>query len=126
MDDPPVHTKQNHHPTKMNVLPKAFLQIILAGLCGIQVRSPNQQRRPLPSLLSLSFFLWGKGAIFRVAESFWCRRSESWRLSGGGCRPFSRIPFSKVPSSRIPSSWIPSSRRPSPASDILPCSLIIK
>ena len=31
MDDPPVHTKQNHHPTKMNVLPKAFLQIILAG-----------------------------------------------------------------------------------------------
>ena len=30
MDDPQVHTTPNHQPSKMDVLPKTFLQIILA------------------------------------------------------------------------------------------------
>ena len=58
MDDPPVHTIQNHHPTKMDVLPKTLVQIILAAKWLVQhsSMSPKQNRRPLPSLLSLSFF----------------------------------------------------------------------
>ena len=43
MDDLPVHTTPNHHPPKMDVLPKKFRQIILAatvyGQCGIT--APN-------------------------------------------------------------------------------------
>ena len=31
MDDHPVHTTPNHHPTKMDVLPKPFFQIILTA-----------------------------------------------------------------------------------------------
>ena len=48
----------NHDPTKMNVLPKTLVQIILAAkfLVRHSSTSPNQQRRPLPSLLSLSLF----------------------------------------------------------------------
>ena len=44
----------NHHPPNMDVLPKAFLKIILAAkwLVWHSRTSPNQQRRPLPSLLS--------------------------------------------------------------------------
>ena len=42
MNDHPVHTMQymyyvrtaNPHPSKMDVLPKTFLQIILAAKCG--------------------------------------------------------------------------------------------
>ena len=58
MDDHPVHTIPNHHPTKMKVLPKTFVQIILAAKWFVRLSntSPNQHRRPLPSLLSLSFF----------------------------------------------------------------------
>ena len=60
MDDHPIHTTPNHHPSKMNVLPKTFLQIILAAKCKWLVQplstSLNQQPRPLPSLLYLSFF----------------------------------------------------------------------
>ena len=44
MDDHPVHTTPNHHPPKMDVLPKTFLQIILAAkwlVHGIQVHPPN-------------------------------------------------------------------------------------
>ena len=60
MNDHPVHTTPNHHPPKMDVLPKTFLQINLAAnwllrYSRMYVR-PNQQRRPLPSLLYLSFF----------------------------------------------------------------------
>ena len=57
-----VHTIPNHHPLKIHVLPKTVLQIILAATvkCKWQVRhtstSPKQQRRPLPSVLYLSFF----------------------------------------------------------------------
>ena len=61
MDDHPFHMTcsiPNHHPTKMDVLPKFFVQIILAAkwLVRHSSTSPKQQRRPLPSLLSLSFF----------------------------------------------------------------------
>ena len=52
-----VHTIQNHHPTKMDVLPKGFLQIILAAQWLVRHSStvfpPNQQRRPLPSVFIL-------------------------------------------------------------------------
>ena len=43
----------NHHAPKKDVLPKTFLQIILAAkwLVRHSSTSPNQQRRPLPSLL---------------------------------------------------------------------------
>ena len=53
MDDHPVHTIPNHHP-----IPKWMFKsiLLLNDKWGIQVRSPKQQRRPLPSLLSLSFF----------------------------------------------------------------------
>ena len=45
MDDHPVQALPIHHPTKMDVLPKTFIQIILAATVnGIQVRPPKQQR----------------------------------------------------------------------------------
>ena len=54
-----VHTIRNHHPPKMDVLPKTFLQIILAAnwLGRYSGTSHNQQRRPLPSLLSVSSYM---------------------------------------------------------------------
>ena len=53
----PVHTPPTHYPPKMDVLTKTFLQIILAAkqLVRHSIMSPNQQRRPLPSLLSHSY-----------------------------------------------------------------------
>ena len=56
MFDHPFHTTPNHHPPKMDVLQKTFLQIILAAkwLVRHSSTSPNQQRRPLPYLLSVS------------------------------------------------------------------------
>ena len=53
-----VHTAQNHHPSKVDVLSKTFLQIILAAKWFVRhsITSPNQQRRPLTSLLYLFFF----------------------------------------------------------------------
>ena len=57
MDDHLVHTIPNHHPPKIDVLPKiTFIQIILAAkwLVWHSSTSPKQQRRPLPSLLSVS------------------------------------------------------------------------
>ena len=53
-----VHTIPNHRPTKMDVLPKTFVQIILAAkwFARHSRMSRNQQRRPLPSLLYLSYF----------------------------------------------------------------------
>ena len=58
MDDHPVHTIPNHQPIKMDVLTTTFfLQIILSKwLLRHSSTSPNQQRRPLPSLLSVYFF----------------------------------------------------------------------
>ena len=58
IDDHPVHTITDHHPTKMDVRPKTFVQIILAAKLLVRHSStcPNQQRWHLPSLLSLSFF----------------------------------------------------------------------
>ena len=54
-DDHPVHT------WFVNVLPITFVQNILAAqwLVRNSSTSPNQQRRPLPSLLSLYFFYGG-------------------------------------------------------------------
>ena len=57
-DDHPVLTIPNRNPTQRDVLPKTFVQIILAAKWLVRhlSTSPHQQRRPLPSLLSLSFF----------------------------------------------------------------------
>ena len=56
--DLPVPSTKNYHTPKMDVLSTNFLQIILAAKCiaGHSSTSPNQQRRPLPSLLYKSFF----------------------------------------------------------------------
>ena len=56
MDDQQAHTTLNHHPPKMDVLQKTFLQIILAAkwLVRHSRTSPKHQRRPLPSLLPVS------------------------------------------------------------------------
>ena len=58
MDDHAVYTIPNHHSSKTDVLPKTFVQITLATkwLVKHSNTSPNQQRWPLPSLLSLSYF----------------------------------------------------------------------
>ena len=47
-----------YHPTKMDVLPKTLVKINYAAKWLVRHSSmpPNQQRRPLPSLLSLSLF----------------------------------------------------------------------
>ena len=52
INDHPVDTIPNHHPTKMDVLPITFVQIILAAnwLVRHSRTSTKQQRRPLPSL----------------------------------------------------------------------------
>ena len=46
MDDHSVHTTPNQHPTKMDVLPKTFVQIILAAkwLAWHSSTSSSQQR----------------------------------------------------------------------------------
>ena len=66
----PVHTKPNHHPTKMDVLLKTFVQNILAA--GWLVRhsstSAKQKRRPLPSLLSV-FFFYAYGLRNRISTA---------------------------------------------------------
>ena len=43
----------NHHPFKMDIIPKTFVHIILAAkwLVRHSCTSPKHQRRPLPSLL---------------------------------------------------------------------------
>ena len=58
IDDHPVHTIPNQYKTKMGVLPKTLVQIILAAKWLVRHSStfPKQQRRPLPSLLYKSFF----------------------------------------------------------------------
>ena len=65
IDDDPVYTITNHHPTKMDALPKLLFKIILAakGFMRHSCMSPKQQRRPSPFLLSLSFF-YGKNRDF--------------------------------------------------------------
>ena len=71
MDDHPDHTTPNHHPPKMDVLPKTFLRIILAakGLVRHSSTCPKQQRWHLPfSLFLILFYLF--------ALAFWkCRAS---------------------------------------------------
>ena len=50
---------------------KTFVQIILATEWLVQhsSTSPKQQRRPLPSLLSSSFFYGGRGLVYpRVSD----------------------------------------------------------
>ena len=62
-------TTPNLHPAKIDVNPKTFIQIILAAK-WLMVNSstyPNQQRRPLPSLLYLSFFcMRGANALYSL------------------------------------------------------------
>ena len=69
MDDNPVRTTPNHHPPKLDVLQKKFLQIILTTKWLVRHSSspPNLKRRPLHSLLSDSYsILVGK----RISNDF--------------------------------------------------------
>ena len=54
-----IHTTPNHHPAKKDVLPKTFLQIILAAkwLGGIQVH-PSNSSDDLCLLFCLILLLW--------------------------------------------------------------------
>ena len=79
MDNLPVHSTPNHHPTKMDVLQKTVLPIILAAKFRVRHSSttPKQQRQPLPSLLCKSFFFgWnagrGSGSCRKCCQS--CRK----------------------------------------------------
>ena len=56
MDDLQAHTIPNHHPPKMEVLPKNFFSnhpccYMDLDSEAFKYTSPNQQRQPLPSLL---------------------------------------------------------------------------
>ena len=51
MDDHLVHTTPNHHPPKMDVLPKTFLQIILAAKWLVRHSSTS----PLPTATTFAF-----------------------------------------------------------------------
>ena len=64
MDDDLVHTKLNHHPTKMDILPKTFIQIIpaatyryMAGAAFKYVCPPNSSD-DLCLLFCLLLLLW--------------------------------------------------------------------
>ena len=56
MDDHLVYTTPNKPPPKINVISKTVLQITLAAkwLVKLSITSPKQQRRPMPSLMSIS------------------------------------------------------------------------
>ena len=72
MDVLRVHTTLNHHPPIMNVLPNTFLQIILVAKWFYSAAIkyvPNHQRRPLNSLLYLSFF-YGSISLFFVVRVY--------------------------------------------------------
>ena len=98
IDDHPVHSTPNHHPPKMDILHKKFLQIILSAKWLVQhsSMSPNQQRRPLPSLPSDSFSMvlvlrirFGARAVDNADLCFspvW--GSERGRPTSGPCRRF--------------------------------------
>ena len=51
IDEYPVHTIQNHHPTKMDILPKTFVQIILGAKWLVR----HSSRRPQPTATTFAF-----------------------------------------------------------------------
>ena len=74
MDDHSVHTIPNYHPTKKDVLPKTLVQIILAAdwLVWHSSMFLHPQRRPLPFLLSLSFFDDLGSKLVLVSSATYC------------------------------------------------------
>ena len=84
MDNLPVHNTPNPHPPKMDVLPKAFLQIILAAKWLVQHSStfPKQQRRPFPSLLSVSSSICAVQGRQLLKNSKMCFIPVKWFLEG--------------------------------------------
>ena len=76
-------TTPNHHPSKMDDRPKSFLKINLAAkrLVRHSSTSPNQKRRPLPSLLSFSSSRVVRLLNFSFFVTFWpwySRRLKLW------------------------------------------------
>ena len=71
-----------HHSPKMDVLPKTFLQIILAAkqLVRHSSTSPKQQRRSLPSLLCKYFFYGGGEYSGRTGRRENCGKPRSLLL----------------------------------------------
>ena len=58
MDDHPVHTTPNHHPSKMDVFSKTFLHIILASIWFVRyLRSPPTNSDDLCLLFCLILIL---------------------------------------------------------------------
>ena len=78
MNDHLVNTTPNHHPPKMDGLPKTFLQIILAAkwLVRYSSTSPKQQRRPS---VCVSILYYG---LIMVGPHTYQDLAASW----AGCR----------------------------------------
>ena len=86
MDYHPVHTIPNPHSTKMAVLPKTFVQIILAAKmvsAGFKHSPQTNSDDLLPSLLSLSFFNGGLHG-YMGTWALYQHRDETGGRGGGG------------------------------------------
>ena len=73
MDDHLVPTTLNHHPPKLNVLPKTFLQIILPVKwleCGIQVWTSPNSSYDLSLLFCLILLLCCSSAALHLGQAF--------------------------------------------------------
>ena len=112
-----VYTTPNHHPSKIDVLPKTFLQIIHAAKWlrrhGRTRTSPKQPRRLLPSILSVSFSMTVVDALIKLLtlekvflhlkgwqESFFSFSTGAGQLASCGRQPggewYSRCSFKKT------------------------------
>ena len=83
MDYHPVHTIPNPHSTKMAVLPKTFVQIILAAKmvsAGFKYSPQNNSDDLLPSLLSI-LLQWGTAWLHGYMGSV---PTPRWNRRGGG------------------------------------------
>ena len=84
MDDHLVPITPIHHPSKLDVLPKHFIQIIFTAkwLVRHSILSTKQQRRPLPSLLSVSSSMHKRQTeTLNIVNQ---NQAELWWLNGTG------------------------------------------
>ena len=91
MDDHPVHTTPNHHPTEVDVLPKTFLQINLVAKWLVwysSIRPPNNSGNlcPLfclhPSSMRCLHFV---GNFFKTSCFVWGVPWFFWTVGQQGC-----------------------------------------
>ena len=91
MDAHPVHTIPNHQATKMNVLPKTFLQIILAAKWLVGIQCPSNSSDVL--LFCLILLICTQHTSLYIVSSQNCRKRTGFssiiafflyeQLSGG-------------------------------------------